>query len=304
MTAILFPSRMFETHTVDDAFADEERAARAAGFETALVHQQRLDDGEFARAVRAIAHEGLAVYRGWMLSAERYAELHRALEDRNVALINTAEQYVHCHHLPESFDVIASSTPAAVWVPRAVNGVDIEQVVIAARRFGSAPVIVKDHVKSRKHEWEEACFVPSAAVVSTFLERQGDSLEGGVVLREYVDLESVGTHPKSGMPLAREHRVFVLDGEPVVVGRYWSAGEYRAEDVPLADFAETMEAVRSRFFTMDLALGRDRGWRIIELGDAQVAGLLDTISPELFFQRLRERLSPESGHGHGTDKST
>jgi hypothetical protein len=110
--------------------------------------------------------------------------------------------------------------------------------------------------------------------------------------REFVELQAVGTHPKSGMPLTREHRVFVLDGQPLVVGRYWSDAEYGEDDLPLAALAETMKAVRSRFFTMDIALGRDGAWRIIELGDAQVAGLLDTIAPEAFFRRLRERLDP------------
>ncbi len=302
MTTILFPSQMFEPRRVDDAFAEQEEAARAAGFETALINQDRLDEGGCARAVRAISAEGAAVYRGWMLTSERYAELHGALQERGIALINTPEEYRHCHHLPESFHMIASRTPPSVWVPCGPEGVDIEKVVEAARRFGDRPVIVKDYVKSRKHEWDDACFVPSAAdekrlrsVVSTFLERQGDLLVGGVVLREFIDLQSVGSHPKSGMPLTREHRVFVLDGEPLVTGRYWSDADYGDDDVPLGEFAGIMKAVRSRFFTMDLAMGRDRNWRIIELGDGQVAGLLDTIETALFFQRLRERVVESGG---------
>ncbi|MDD9942297.1 MAG: ATP-grasp domain-containing protein [Myxococcales bacterium] len=170
-------------------------------------------------------------------------------------------------------------------------------MIAAAAEFGDAPVIIKDYVKSRKHEWEEACFVPCAAdrdalrrVAVTFVERQGDLLAGGVVVREFRELESIGTHPKSGMPLTREHRVFVLDGEPVAVGRYWTDGEYANEDVPLGGFAGTMKAVKSRFFTMDLARQADGDWCIIELGDGQVAGLLDTIPEAEFFAGLASAL--------------
>jgi hypothetical protein len=38
-------------------------------------------------------------------------------------------------------------------------------------------------------------------------------------------------------------------------------------------FAEIAAAVRSRFFTMDVARRLDGDWMIVELGDAQVSGL-------------------------------
>jgi hypothetical protein len=126
-------------------------------------------------------------------------------------------------------------------------------------------------------------------VVATFVERQGEHLTGGVVVRQYVPLQRVGTHPRSGMPLSREHRVFVLDGEPLIVARYWSDAEH-ADDVPFHAFREVMKAVESRFFTMDLALGEDGRWWVLELGDGQVAGLLDTIEPRAFYYALAQRL--------------
>ncbi len=295
---VVFPSQMFEPKTVDDSFAPQRRAAEAAGLPTFLVNQEHLDEGSFGRAVRRIDASGTGIYRGWMLGVEQYAGLHSALAERGLSLINTPAQYRHCHYLPESFALIESRSPASVWVPLGEGGMDVDAVVQAAQAFGDAPVVIKDYVKSRKHEWEEACFVPSAIdedrlrrVVCTFVERQGDFLSGGVVVREFVELETVGTHPKSGMPLTREHRVFVLDGEPLLAGRYWADAEYESGELPLAQFATIMRSIRSRFFTMDLARGKDGTWRIIELGDGQVAGLLDTIAPEDFFARLAERSS-------------
>jgi hypothetical protein len=297
-TSILFPSRMFEPSKVDDSFAAERAAARNARLPTLLLDQQRLDEGAFARAARGFEADGTGIYRGWMLSVSAYAGLHAALADRGLPLINSPEQYRHCHFLPESYELIRARSPATVWVPLDEGRIDVDDVVEAAKVFGDKPVFIKDYVKSRKHEWAEACFVPSASdgdrlrqVVRTFVERQGPLLAGGVVVRELVELESVGTHPKSGMPLTREHRVFVLDGEALVTARYWAEAEYTDTDLPLGDFADIMKSIESRFFTMDLALGRDGAWHIIELGDAQVAGLLDTIAPSDFFERLAQRLA-------------
>jgi len=289
---------MFKPRSVEDNFAAQREAAREAGFSTFLLDQEHLDQGNFARAARGVEEGiGASIYRGWMITVDQYARLHAALSERAAPPINSPAQYLHCHHLPESFDIIRAQSPGAVWVPLGPEGIDIDQVIVAAAEFGDAPVVIKDYVKSRKHEWEDACFVPSAAnrddlrrVVSTFIERQ-DLLAGGIVVREFRELESIGIHPKSGMPLTREHRVFVLDGEPVAVGRYWSDGEYANEDVPLSDFADTMKVVKSRFFTMDLARQADGQWCIIELGDGQVAGLLGTIPETEFFASLASKLA-------------
>ena len=159
--------------------------------------------------------------------------------------------------------------------------------------FGDAPVIVKDFVKSRKHEWAEACFIPSASdrraverVVGRFLELQGEDLAGGLVFREYVEFEPIGVHPKSGMPLTEEYRVFWLDGMPIFWSPYWADGDYRVARPPIERFAGVAAAVRSRFFTMDLAKRRDGDWMIVELGDGQVSGLLRNEDAGPFYELL------------------
>ena len=169
--------------------------------------------------------------------------------------------------------------------------------------FGDAPVVVKDFVKSRKHEWAEACFIPSAAdrgaverVVGRFLELQGDDLAGGLVFREFVEFEPVGIHPRSGMPLTEEYRAFWLDGVPVFWAPYWAEGDYRASEPPIGQFAGVAAAVRSRFFTMDLARRRDGDWMIVELGDGQVSGLPRESDADHFYRALAgywpERTAP------------
>ena len=49
-------------------------------------------------------------------------------------------------------------------------------------------------------------------------------------------------------------------------------------------FTEVAAAVQSRFFTMDMAKRRDGEWMIVELGDAQVAGLPENADVNGFYK--------------------
>jgi hypothetical protein len=74
------------------------------------------------------------------------------------------------------------------------------------------------------------------------------------------------------MPMAQEYRVFWLDGSPVFWAPYWALARYGAGAPPIRQFAGIAAAVRSRFFTMDLAQRRDGDWMVVEIGDGQVSG--------------------------------
>jgi hypothetical protein len=297
---ILFCDDPLSQRAPDPSYAAEAEAVRTLGAEHALVGYEALVGGDAAGAVRRVpasASARLGVYRGWMLRPERYAALHAALAARGVALINDPAAYRHCHYLPESYPAIEPWTPRSVWLPVG-PGFALARVHEALRPFGSAPVIVKDYVKSQKHAWREACFIPDASdraaverVVGRFLQLQGEDLAEGLVFREYVELESAGTHPRSGMPLAREFRLFVLDGEPLATFRYWSEGDYGGDAAPpLAELGQATARVRSRFFTMDVARRTDGRWIVVELGDGQVAGLPDDAAAGRFYGALLARL--------------
>jgi hypothetical protein len=107
-----------------------------------------------------------------------------------------------------------------------------------------------------------------------------------LVFREYVEFEPVGIHPRSGMPLTEEYRVFWLDGKPVFWAPYWAEGDYPISPPPIERFAGVAAAVRSRFFTMDLARRRDGDWMIVELGDGQVSGLPRESDAACFYETL------------------
>jgi hypothetical protein len=293
---LVFCRDPLEPSRPDRAFEGEAAAVERLDLPFVLMDfDSLLRDDHPAQAVRRVplqAESVLACYRGWMMTPLQYRKLYEALLSKNIRLINDPEQYRHGHHLPENYSVIESCTPRSVWL---TDDLGIDRNMEALTQFSDDPVIVKDFVKSRKHEWAEACFIPSASdrlsverVVGRLLELQGDQLNEGLVFREFVEFEPVGIHPKSGMPLTEEYRVFWLDGRPAFWSPYWAEGEYSVNDPPIERFSLIAAAVRSRFFTMDVAKQQNGDWLIVELGDGQVSGLPRPSDAERFYKSLSE----------------
>jgi hypothetical protein len=284
----------------DPAFQEEIEAAREDGLSYSLISFEALtEQGNAIQAIRrveAAETQELAVYRGWMLKPEAYTRLYDELAaEKKLVLINSPAAYQYCHYLPENYEVIRDHTPRSIWLHGAVKPID--EIMAALQPFGEHPVIVKDFVKSRKHEWFEACYIPSAAdrtevgrVVSCFVERQGEDLNEGLVFREFVEFENMGKHSKSGMPLSKEFRLFFLDGQILTATIYWEEGVYGEEVLPLETFLEVAQRVQSRFFTMDVALHQGGSWMIVELGDGQVAGLPARSDANAFYKGLAQKL--------------
>ncbi len=232
---------------------------------------------------------------------EVYADLYASLLDRNWRLINTPEEFRHTHLLPESFGAIAEHSPRTAWIPAAAQAdLDPATILDALASFGSGALIVKDYVKSRKHEWNEACFIPDASdtaaavqVIQTFLSRQGRKFQGGLVLRAFEPFAPLTTHSQSGMPLTREYRLFFADGEVLSAAEYWEEGRYGAEPLPLEQFRRVARQIGSRFFTMDVAQRTDGVWRVMELGDGQVAGLPDRLDHAAFYAGLAKMFAAD-----------
>lgn len=294
---LVFCSDPLSPKTIDEAYRAEATAAAEVGLEHVLIDYEAIaNDGQSDRAVRRVPAQDevtTGMYRGWMLTPPQYGLLYDALAAKGIHLLNDEDAYRHCHYLPESYSVIEECTPKSVWMT--LDGdIDMDAIMQLIRPFGSKPLVVKDFVKSRKHEWEEACFIPSASdrnaverVVSRFVELQDDDLNEGLVFREFVEFEPLTEHSKSGMPLTVEFRIFFLDGKPVYWTKYWEEGEYDDSRPPIEQFQQYADNVKSRFFTMDVAKSKNGDWLIVELGDGQVAGLPEHADPREFYLGVR-----------------
>ena len=304
MPTILFCSDMLTPRAVDLAYGTEHEAAQRAGFATALLNYERLVSDE--DAIRAMPRAPLAdlpmpiIYRGWMLPAAAYARLAEAVAGGGGELLTTPERYRATHELPGWYHLLADVTPQTVWMPLAPGSApDVAALLALLAPFGHGPVLLKDFVKSRKDEWLEACFIPSASdtaaverVVTTFVERQGDGLAGGLVFRAFEPFAAAPGAGPGGRPRTVEARCWFLDGRCVATSSAWSDA---ATQPPLQWCEELAARVPGRFFTMDVAQRADGIWRVIELGDGQVAGLPEEVDVDAFYQALALALGVEVG---------
>lgn len=94
-------------------------------------------------------------------------------------------------------------------------------------------------------------------------------------------------------------RVGAADGAAVYRGWMLTVAQY-AELYAALDygdlatpsvFAELARRLRSRFFTLDVALREDGVWRVVQMGDAQVSGLPDDASAAAFYGALAQRFA-------------
>ncbi len=296
---IIFCADYWNPLSPDSAYEAEANAVARLHLNYSLINVDALVEQQNAlRAVRQVepaSTEELAIYRGWMLKPQTYARLWIALAEKGLVLINPPTAYIHCHYLPESYHLIEGLTPRSAWIKTGLD-VSIEEVMRVLQQFGDKAVIIKDFVKSRKHEWNEACYIPCASdrqaverVVTRFLHLQGEDLNEGLVFREFIEFEPLASHSKSGMPLIKEFRLFVLDGQTIFLTPYWEEGDYGSDQQafpPIDIFSSMVQTIHSRFFTIDVARKRDGTWNIVELGDGQVAGLPARADAEVFYRAL------------------
>ncbi|HEX2621916.1 MAG TPA: ATP-grasp domain-containing protein [Phototrophicaceae bacterium] len=292
---VIFCRDLLDSKQVDAAYEAEAKAAHSLSIDYHLIDFEAIVTHSAKRAVQHVPTQTTpqqAIYRGWMLKPPQYTALYDSLKERDIELINTPAMYHHAHYLPENYPIIKDHTPRSICIPW-MGQSSITDIYQALQVFGNSPIIVKDYVKSQKHYWHDACFIPNASdhtdverVVRRFLELQGDDLNEGLVFREFVEFEPLVEHSVSGMPLTKEFRVFVRDGQAVYSTRYWSEGDYRDEAPEIDRLLEVAQRVNSRFFTMDVARRLDGEWMIVELGDGQVAGLPDHADREGFYRAM------------------
>lgn len=293
---IIFCLEPFSTNRPDALYQNEVDAVIANnGLYELIDYEALVDDHNAKKAVAKIDNYAIktsAIYRGWMLKIADYQALYNALAHKNIELINDVDAYQHCHYLPASYHLIKDYTASTVWLAFDQD-FNIDKVLELLSLFDTKPIIIKDYVKSRKHEWTSACFIPSAkdlnhakSVIETFLSRQAADLAGGIVLREYLDLQPLTIHSKSGMPLTREYRLFFFNQKLIYYTQYWEEGIYDESPIPLEKFINVAQTIKSHFFSMDIAMTTQGDWVIIELGDGQVAGLPERTDIKLFYKNL------------------
>lgn len=285
MRNIIFPCSPTDPRSIDPDFADQAMAAEVAGFSVHLYSFEDLvyDDAPHHSVYRVSKDAGPCLYRGWMLGLEPYSDLAEALSAKGSPLVVNPMAYAYAHHLPKWYADFEQVTAQSVWVASTAA----EHILSALRRLPPGPAIVKDYVKSAKHLWHEACFIPDVhderralEVINTFIAHQDILLNGGVVLRTFRPYKSSGVDTITGAPIIEERRVFLWHGSPLIF-----TGD---EGIFFQDprISEAVSRLQSPFVSVDFAKLEDGSWEVVEVGDGQVSGIRD-MDPRDFYRALK-----------------
>jgi len=223
-----------------------------------------------------------------MMSAEQYNDLAQAVGRLGSTLVVDPAGYSEAHYLPYAYQSLWPDTAESVWM----EGDEIEEAWLLYQRFRDGDAIIKDWVKSAKHRWREACFLPArtdrdrfAEIFRAFRQARGHHFNRGVVLRRFLPLKSVGIDMR-GFPLVEEFRLFFFQGTLLALPEVEGVDGVLAE---LPRWEAVARKFKSPFLTIDVARLDSGGWIIVEAGDGGVSGLPLSIDPESFYAAIRKR---------------
>lgn len=273
---------------------EEAEAAEECDFVCHSFDIERFQDGDIEGALAHLPDgDGRTLaYRGWLLLEDEYRALEDEVRSRGYDLLTNTHQYLEATLLPNWHPRVTDLTPPAVWTWDA----DPEEAWDLARSLGASPFIVKDHAKSCKEAWLEACYVPAKARKSRFvqicqelIERRGDRFEGGLVVRPAVPLALLTAHA-SGTPVFDEYRLFFWRGKMILSAGY---SEVTGQEQDFSAFSRLGGHIASDFFVADVARTQSGELILIEINDGGTAGLPPSLHPIEFYGRVAEIESGE-----------
>jgi ATP-grasp domain, R2K clade family 3 len=170
---------------------------------------------------------------------------------------------------------------------------------------GKRPVMVKDYLKSAKHRWFDACYMPDCQdlentkrVTKNFLDNQSDNLTGGLCFRQFIPCRQIGIHSKIGMPLVNEWRAFLKFGKVFYLCPYWAEGDYSKGTKPTVGMIEEMCVGLRDIPLVAVDLGEkdgdfqdDASWVVYEVNDGGGSGIPDGGDVKEFYRALSEEFA-------------
>jgi hypothetical protein len=183
------------------------------------------------------------------------------------------------------------------------------------------PVIIKGSTNSRKNKWAEMMWCPDkVTMIANYIKHQQDGFFDGqeIYIRKYVPLYRYMTDDISGLPITHEIRYFVLDGHIIDSGFYWqnhiddilAKGLTSSDGSAMVALRPGMEWLQKQidavcdtigdaFVVLDVGLGEDGRWHVIELNDGCMSGL-SCIEPDSFYSKLSKHFDTMATRGpHG-----
>ena len=215
-----------------------------------------------------------------------YKELEEDLEINGSCLINSHAQHIWIADLKEWYQDFEDITPKTYFELRYLpeNG----------------PFVLKGQTNSKKYNWSTHMYAKDKRqAIEVHGRLSQDSLIGqqDIYIREYVPLRKLADG-LNGLQISEEYRFFILDGQVLSGGFYWSS---HLDDlttipdpaiVPQEFMRKVLKRIGSnaRFVVVDIARKEDGDWTVIELNDGGMSGLSEN-SPDNIYSNMKKVLS-------------
>lgn len=307
---IIFPSNPLHVYEVDQDYYDEYTVFKGIKGILNFDRMREIHNDTKSCLLNLDNFSSNAIYRGWMLTPAEYKRLYETLKENGVTLINNPEEYNNTHLAINWLGNanINSLETATIDFDRYKIISFMEQCREALKTFHCDKVFIKDYTKSiastdiEKNEYSiiDVKNIDNAMnTIYKFVNAKGEDLMGGIVLRQYVELNKLYTREVG--PIERtvditvyeEYRVFVKNGEIACVittfDNYYGEKCRMSSTTEVENFVKNILAntdIISNFFTIDVAITENGTPVVIELGDGQVSGLKG-FGAEDFYKSLK-----------------
>jgi hypothetical protein len=295
---IVFPAYPPNFPEVDYDYREEKTTAELLRFNTSVVDHDELIGGLFHMNHPPRYLSNGVIYRGWMLKPQQYEFLYNSIypnrgeylhgysDERKSdpyeiqwergELIVSPKQYRLCHHFPNVYPYIQEHTGAAWWILENENLIQsTEKILSEARSMEISTLLLKDFVKSEKHD-PRLFFINASMstehlveILEEFKKARGNLFDSGFVLKQQKPLKLYENTK------ANEWRAFILFGQ--IVSLCPNSNQPDFCPPPDREFVlHVSSKIKSNFVTIDFAEDIHENWFVLETGDGQVSGLSPT----------------------------
>ena len=244
----LFPNDIFNSKQPDGAYHDRFFAFKDAGFKTALIEIESLNNPQ-TNIFPKLSTQDIVVYLGWILSSSDYLSLVKIIEISQAIPFTNHKEYLNTHYLPSWYPLIKEFTPETHIYESE------EDIEIKLKELNWNSYFIKDYVKSLKTSMGSIINRPQdIRVILAEMKKYRGTIEGGICVRQVEDFI-----PES------EQRYFVINHKVFAANR-----DRQIPDIVI----ECSKRIESNFFSIDLIDSHNGTQRIVEIGDGQVSDLV------------------------------
>lgn len=231
------------------------------------------------------------IWAGFIPSQAKYEAVYRAAAEKNICLVNDPCQHQTALEFDRYYPLLGDLTPLSMTIT------SVNESKEAGIKLGF-PVFVRGAVKSNKTLGWDACVANNPEELSYIVEQilsLPHRARGRAIVRKLVKLRSRSMMP-GNFPRTREYRLFVyrdsllgrLRQRVLACGYYWDEfeDEFELTATDRSSLNELAIAAATRvnvpYIIVDVGQLESGDWIVIEVGDAQFAGMSHVSIPELW----------------------